>query len=106
MRISDWSSDVCSSDLCLPAGVASGFMNNIAALALVMPVAIAVCQNAGQSPSMALMPLSYVTVLGGVTTLIGTPPNIIISGVRADKLGEGFRQLGRRSCRERVCTYV
>lgn len=76
--------------LCLPAGIASGFMNNIAALALVMPVAIAVCQNAGQSPSMALMPLSYVTVLGGVITLIGTPPNIIISGVRADKLGEGF----------------
>jgi di/tricarboxylate transporter len=76
--------------LCLPAGIASGFMNNIAALALVMPVAISVCQNAGQSPSMALMPLSYATVLGGVITLIGTPPNIIISGVRADKLGQGF----------------
>lgn len=77
--------------LCLPAGIASGFMNNIAALALVMPVAIAVCQNAGHSPSMVLMPLSYVTVLGGVLTLIGTPPNIIISGVRADRLGEGFK---------------
>ncbi|HLT77164.1 MAG TPA: SLC13 family permease [Ferrovibrio sp.] len=77
--------------LCLPAGIASGFMNNIAALALVMPVAIAVCQNAGHSPSMVLMPLSYITVLGGVLTLIGTPPNIIISGIRADRLGEGFK---------------
>src|SRR5690606_27111006 len=77
--------------LCLPSGIASGFMNNIAALALVMPVAIAVCQNAGHSPSMVLMPLSYITVLGGVLTLIGTPPNIIISGIRADRLGEGFK---------------
>lgn len=77
--------------LCMPAALASGFMNNIAALALMMPVALAVCRNAEQSPSIVLMPLSYVTVLGGVITLIGTPPNIIVSGVRADKLGEGFR---------------
>lgn len=77
--------------LCLPAALASGFMNNIAALALLMPIAIAVSRNAQTSPSAVLMPLSYVTVLGGVITLIGTPPNIIVSGVRADKLGEGFK---------------
>jgi di/tricarboxylate transporter len=77
--------------LCLPAALASGFMNNVAALALLMPVALAVCRTAGRSPSIVLMPLGYVTVLGGVITLIGTPANIIVSGVRADKLGEGFR---------------
>lgn len=76
--------------LCLPAAFASAVMNNVAALALIMPAAIAACQAAGRSPSLALMPLSYATVLGGVITLIGTPPNVIVSGVRADKLGEGF----------------
>ncbi|MBP7063481.1 SLC13 family permease [Ferrovibrio sp.] len=76
--------------LLLPAAIASGFMNNVAALAMVMPVAIAVCASAGQSPSMALMPLSFATMLGGLLTLIGTPPNVIISGIRADKLGEPF----------------
>ncbi|WP_300295244.1 SLC13 family permease [Ferrovibrio sp.] len=76
--------------LCLPAALASAVMNNVAALALVMPAAIAACQAAGRSPSLALMPLSYATVLGGVITLIGTPANVIVSGVRADKLGEGF----------------
>mgnify|MGYP001192962292 CR=1 FL=1 len=79
--------------LCLPAAFASAVMNNVAALALVLPVAIAACQNAKRSPSIVLMPLSYATVLGGVITLIGTPPNIIISGVRADKLGSGFALL-------------
>jgi Na+/H+ antiporter NhaD/arsenite permease-like protein len=76
--------------LCLPAAFASAVMNNVAALALIMPAAIAACQAAGRSPSLALMPLSYATVLGGVITLIGTPANVIVSGVRADKLGQGF----------------
>lgn len=79
--------------LCLPAAFASAVMNNVAALALILPVAIAACQNAERSPSIVLMPLSYATVLGGVITLIGTPPNVIISGIRADKLGSGFALL-------------
>lgn len=76
--------------LLLPAAIASGFMNNVAALAMVMPVALAVCASAGQSPSMALMPLSFATMLGGMLTLIGTPPNVIISGIRANRLGEPY----------------
>lgn len=79
--------------LCLPAAFASGLMNNVAALALILPVAIAACQQAQRSPSIVLMPLSYATVLGGVITLIGTPPNVIISGIRADKMGQGFALL-------------
>ncbi len=79
--------------LCLPAALASSVMNNVAALALFMPVALAVCAQAGKSPSLALMPLSYATLLGGVITLIGTPPNIIVSGIRAQQLGQGFGML-------------
>ncbi|HEX6959891.1 MAG TPA: SLC13 family permease [Ferrovibrio sp.] len=79
--------------LALPAAFMSGVINDVAALTLMLPAAIATCRNASRSPSIVLMPLSYATVLGGVITLIGTPPNIIISGVRADKLGQGFALL-------------
>lgn len=79
--------------LCLPAALASSVMNNVAALALFMPVALAICAQAGRSPSLALMPLSYVTMLGGLITLVGTPPNIIVSGIRAERLGQGYALL-------------
>lgn len=69
----------------------SAFMNNIAALALLMPVDLAAAQKAGRSPAPTLMPLAYATILGGVITLIGTPPNIIISTYRENALGEGYR---------------
>ena len=68
----------------------SGFMNNIAALALLMPVDLQAAQKAGRSPAPTLMPLVYATILGGIITLIGTPPNIIISSYREDALGQGF----------------
>ena len=68
----------------------SGFMNNIAALALLMPVDLQAAQKAGRSPAPTLMPLAYATILGGIITLIGTPPNIIISSYREDALGQGF----------------
>src|SRR5690606_9527932 len=48
-------------------------------------------QKAGRSPAPSLMPLAYATILGGVVTLIGTPPNIIISTYRENALGEGYR---------------
>jgi Na+/H+ antiporter NhaD/arsenite permease-like protein len=64
-------------------GVLSAFMNNVAALALLMPVDIATARKAGRSPSLSLMPLSFATILGGMVTLIGTPPNIIIATFRA-----------------------
>ncbi|MEP1200947.1 SLC13 family permease [Tateyamaria sp.] len=71
-------------------GVLSAFMNNVAALALLMPVDIQTARKAGRSPGLSLMPLSFATILGGMVTLIGTPPNIIIASIRQDSLGEPF----------------
>lgn len=71
-------------------GVLSAFMNNVAALALLMPVDIATARKAGRSPGLSLMPLSFATILGGMATLIGTPPNIIIAAIREDSLGAPF----------------
>ncbi|WP_068114806.1 SLC13 family permease [Tropicimonas marinistellae] len=71
--------------------VLSAFMNNVAALALLMPVDIQTARKAGRPARLSLMPLSFCTILGGMVTLIGTPPNIIIAGIRRDQLGEGFR---------------
>ncbi len=76
--------------LCFVAMVLSAFMNNVGALALLMPVAIATSTKAGHSPSLILMPLAFSSVLGGLGTLIGTPPNIIISTFREQSLGEPF----------------
>lgn len=71
--------------------VLSGFMNNVGALALLMPVAIRMARKSGHSPSLLLMPLAFGSLLGGLTTLIGTPPNIIIATFRAEIAGEPFR---------------
>ncbi len=72
-------------------GVLSAFMNNVAALALLMPVDIQTARKAGRAPGLSLMPLSFATILGGMVTLIGTPPNIIIATIREDSLGEPFK---------------
>ncbi|MDA1010413.1 MAG: SLC13 family permease [Chloroflexi bacterium] len=61
---------------------ASGFMNNVGALALVMPVAIHVSKRAGSTPAIVLMPIAFASLLGGMVTMIGTPPNIVISTAR------------------------
>ena len=61
----------------------SGFMNNVGAMALLMPVAADVADRHHLPPGKVLMPLSFGTILGGMTTLIGTPPNLIVSGFRA-----------------------
>ncbi|CUH99675.1 SLC13 family permease [Leisingera aquaemixtae] len=71
--------------------VLSAFMNNVAALALLMPVDIQTARKAGRAPGLSLMPLSFATILGGMATLIGTPPNIIIAAIREETLGEPFR---------------
>jgi len=68
----------------------SAFMNNVAALALLMPVDLQAAAKAKRSPSLTLMPLSFATILGGMITLIGTPPNIVIAAFRQDALGEPF----------------
>jgi len=72
-------------------GILSAFMNNVAALALLMPVDIQTARKADRAPSLSLMPLSFATILGGMVTMIGTPPNIIIASIRQDALGEPFR---------------
>ncbi len=71
-------------------GILSAFMNNVAALALLMPVDVQTARKAGRATGLSLMPLSFATILGGMATLIGTPPNIIIAQIRADSLGEPF----------------
>lgn len=70
--------------------VLSGFMNNVGAMALLMPVAIQVAKRLDLTPGQVLMPLAFGTILGGMTTLIGTPPNLIVSGFRAEKGVGGF----------------
>lgn len=72
-------------------GILSAFMNNVAALALLMPVDIQTARKAGRAPGLSLMPLSFATILGGMVTLIGTPPNIIIAAIREEELGAPFK---------------
>ena len=69
----------------------SAFMNNIGALALMMPVAIRMARRSGRSPSMLLMSLAFSSLLGGLITLIGTPPNLIVAAFRAETGAEPFR---------------
>jgi di/tricarboxylate transporter len=67
----------------LAAGLSS-VMNNVGALALLMPVAIQMARRLELPPGRVLMPLAFGSILGGMTTLIGTPPNLIVSGFRAE----------------------
>jgi di/tricarboxylate transporter len=62
----------------------SAVMNNVGALALLLPAALASCRTARISPSRVLMPMAFASLLGGLTTLIGTPPNILLARLRAD----------------------
>lgn len=64
----------------------SGFMNNIGALALILPIAIRVAKDSKISPSKLLMPVAFASLIGGMTTLIGTPPNLIVSTYRAEAI--------------------
>jgi di/tricarboxylate transporter len=62
----------------------SGFMNNVGAMALLMPIAVQLSDRLDLTQGQVLMPLAFGTILGGTTTLIGTPPNLIVSGFRAE----------------------
>ncbi|HSF93467.1 MAG TPA: SLC13 family permease [Thermohalobaculum sp.] len=68
----------------------SAFMNNVVAMALLMPVDNQTAKKAGRAPGRTLMPLTFATVLGGLVTLIGTPPNIFIASFRGRELGEPY----------------
>ena len=69
---------------------ASAFINNVGALALLIPVAVRVARLSNYSPSRLLMPLAFGSLLGGMTTLIGTPPNIIVGTFRQEALGAPY----------------
>ena len=71
-------------------GALSAVMNNVGALALLMPAALQSAAKAARSPALLLMPLSFGSILGGLVTLIGTPPNIIVATYRGDTIGESF----------------
>lgn len=65
-------------------GALSGFMNNVGAMALLMPIAVQISGRLDLMPGQILMPLAFGTILGGMTTLVGTPPNLIVSGFREE----------------------
>ncbi len=73
------------------AAVLSAVMNNVAALALLMPLDMQAAAKSKRSPALTLMPLSFASILGGMITLIGTPPNIVIAEFRNDALGAPYR---------------
>jgi len=68
----------------------SAFVKNIGALAMMIPIALQMAKRANRSPSLLLMPMAFGSLLGGTMTLIGTSPNIIVSRVREQILGEPF----------------
>jgi di/tricarboxylate transporter len=77
--------------LCTVTGIASAFMNNVGAIAIMMPVAIKISRKNNHPPSYLLMPLAFSSILGGMMTLIGTPPNIIIATFRSNSIGTAFK---------------
>jgi di/tricarboxylate transporter len=70
--------------------ILSAFTKNIGALATFLPVAISMSRKSGHSPSRVLMPLSFAALLGGLITLIGTSPNIVVSRLRQELVGQPF----------------
>ncbi len=76
--------------LTLLGAALSGFMNNVGALALLMPVALQMAERQKRPAGQLLMPLAFGSILGGMVTLVGTPPNLIVSGFRAELGGSGF----------------
>ncbi|MCM2319999.1 MAG: SLC13 family permease [Pseudomonas sp.] len=72
------------------AAVLSSFMNNVGALALLMPIALQMAAKHQLAPGRVLMPVSFASILGGMTTLIGTPPNLLVSAYRESNGLVGF----------------
>ena len=68
----------------------SAFVKNVGALAMLMPIAFQLARRSGTSPSSLLMPMSFGALLGGIVTLVGTSPNIIVSRLREQLLGQPF----------------
>lgn len=70
--------------LMLVSAVLSGFMNNVGVTAMLLPVVLDICRRTKRPPSRMLIPLAFSSLLGGMTTLIGTPPNILVSDILVD----------------------
>lgn len=70
--------------------VLSAFMNNVGALAVFLPIAMSFARKEGRKPSEFLMPMAFASLLGGLVTLIGTPPNLMISNIRKDFVGAPY----------------
>jgi di/tricarboxylate transporter len=71
--------------------VLSALIKNIGALAMMMPAALKIAKKSGASPALYLMPMAFGSLLGGLITMVGTSPNIIVSRVREELTGEPFR---------------
>ena len=81
-------------------GALSAVMNNVGALALLMPATISAAKKLKKSPSLFLMPLSFASIMGGMVTLIGTPTNIIIANLRPElmaSIGPEFKDVSAYS---------
>ncbi len=76
--------------VCGLGALTSAFMNNIGALALWVPIALALCRSTGAAPGTVLIPLSFATLLGGTCSLIGTPANLVVSNFQMEALGRSF----------------
>jgi di/tricarboxylate transporter len=74
------------------AGVLSGFLNNTAVIVVFIPLALSLCRRFEISPTKVLLPLSYVSILGGMLTLIGTSTNLLVSSI-AEMEGEAPLQM-------------
>ncbi|MCV2446988.1 SLC13 family permease [Paracoccus sp. DMF] len=71
--------------------ILSALIKNIGALAMMMPASLKMARKSGRSPALYLMPMAFGSLLGGLITLVGTSPNIIVSRVREQMTGEPFR---------------
>ncbi len=78
------------SGLMIVTAFLSAFMNNVGALALILPVALRIAKDSKTSPSKFLMPVAFSSLLGGMVTVIGTPPNLIVSNYRSQVRGLPF----------------
>ena len=76
--------------LTFTAAILSGFMNNVGAMALMIPITLQIAKRYDVTPGVFLMPVSFASIIGGMTTLIGTPPNLIVSGFREGELNSSF----------------
>ncbi|MBL8790134.1 MAG: SLC13 family permease [Rhizobiales bacterium] len=79
--------------LVVTVAVLSTFVKNIGALAIMLPIALQFAKRSNVPPSVFLMPMSFASLLGGLVTLVGTSPNIVVSRVREDLTGQPFQML-------------